>query len=121
MFTSKKNRKRGGGEMTIKERFQSIFGLVLDFKDVVCFLSLTDQQQKFFWHKIIKLIAPFKKDKTNGEAKLCYENNGKFYDLQIYCKFKYNIWKRVDILVFNEISEDEFLDKVIEYKKITRK
>lgn len=102
------------------ETIVNLKGEVLPMYYFILF-TLTSSEKRVFWNNVIDLAEPFIKSKTNGEAKSCYENNGKFYDLQIYCKFKYNIFRRVDILVFEEISEDEFLDKVIEYKKINRK
>ena len=102
--------------MKIKDIWNRIFGvtLTMDFDKLI---DMTESEQRYFWDKVYKLIEPFKNQKLNGVKSVCYKHKGKYYDLTVECKFKGFMFHNILILEFEEITEDEFLTKVIEYKK----
>lgn len=102
--------------MKIKDLWNSVFGITLSM-NFDKLIPLSENEQKYFWDKVYKLIEPFKTEKKNGVKSVCYKHKGKYYDLTVECKFKGFMFHNILILEFEEITEDEFLTKVIEYKK----
>lgn len=113
--------------MKIKDKInkiKSIFGIEVLIKNedaVNVLLNLSEKEITCFWKKVFKIAETFKEERKNGVSKTCYRFEVVYFNLQIFCKFKRRIFKKIIIEEFAELTEDEFIDKKIEYKNLKLK